>query len=72
VQLPGVRVTVAVSVAVGPIVEGASNFAADKTTGSAIAIDPEPELLHPDREAPTKAIPNAADHADFITILQLK
>jgi hypothetical protein len=65
-------VTVAVSVAVGPIVEGASNFVADKTTGSAIAIEPVLELLQPDSEAPTRAIANVADHADFITTLQLR
>ena len=66
VQLPGVRVTVAVSVAPGPIVEGASNFIAGSTTGSAIAIEPDTELLQPDSEAP-RAIANIPDNTDFIT-----
>jgi hypothetical protein len=60
-----VRVTVAVSVAPGPIVEGASNFVAGNTTGSAIAVEPEDELLQPDSEAP-RAIANMADKTDFI------
>jgi hypothetical protein len=67
-----VRVTVAVSVAPGPIVEGASNFVAGNTTGSATAVEPEDEMLQPDSEAPTSAIANIPDNADFITILQLK
>jgi hypothetical protein len=63
-----VRVTVAVSVEPGPIVEGASNFAAGKTTGSAIAIEPDAELLQPDSETPI-AIANIADNTDFIRSL---
>jgi hypothetical protein len=65
VQLPGVRVTVAVSVAPIPIVEGASNFTPGNITGSAIAIEPDAELLQPDSEPP-RAIANIADTTDFI------